>query len=230
MLFLLRFLRAVDPAPLWMSTVTVLLAVYGVVVVRMDPAGADSALAALLLWQMLSASRGFAVPAAAGHFDPILTRDKRWMIAVAHLAHSAGIVAVVWILIGVAEIWMGVRRPRALEPGRLAALAFVGAAAWSLSLGTARLVSGALWVATLVILAVTPLGLESYTTMTQRPGGLPQLLHALMLSMACPFLMIDVAIPMRAQVAAGLGIGALLMASLGVAFIVLRSYPLEPST
>ena len=74
MVTLVRFFQLVDPAPIWMSVLTVALAVYGVAIVWMDPPGADSALAALLLWQMLSASRGFATPASAGHFDPILTR------------------------------------------------------------------------------------------------------------------------------------------------------------
>lgn len=230
MAFLLRFFHIVDPAPAWMSALTAVLCLYGLLVVWMDRAGADSALAALLLWQMLSASRGFVVSARAGHFDPILTRRCRWQIALAHFAHSIGDVVVVWAVVALAELAMGVARPLALEPGRLAALAFVGACAWALSLGTMRLVSGALWVAALVVLAVTPLGLESYTAMTQRPEGLMQLLHAVVLSMLCPFLMIDVAVPMRLEVAASLAVGALVMVVAGVVFIATRSYPLEPST
>lgn len=230
MAFLLRFFHVIDPAPAWMSVLTAVLALYALAVVWMDPAGADSALAALLLWQMLGASRGFVAPARAGHFDPILTRERRWRIALAHLAHSTGNVAAIWVVVAIAELAMGVTRPLAFESGRLAAFAFVGACAWALSLGTTRLVSGALWIAALVVLAVTPLGLQSYTAMTQRPEGVTQLLHAVMLSMLCPFLMIDVALPMRMQVAASLAMGALVIVVSGVVFITTRSYPLEPST
>lgn len=227
---LLRFFHTVDAAPIWVWMITTTLAVYGVAVLGMDPQGADSALGALLLWQMLSASRGFAGPASAGHFDPILIRERRWRIALAHLAHSTGAVIAVWALVAVTELLTGVGRPLALEPGRLAALAFVSAGAWAVSLGTTRLVSGALWIGALVALAVTPLGLSSYASMTQRAAGPAQWLHALLLSMACPFLMIDVALPMREGVAAGLALGAALMASAGTAFIVRRDYPLEPSS
>lgn len=227
---LLRFLRVVDAAPIWMWVLTTTLAVYGLAVVWMDPPGADSALGALLMWQMLSASRGFAGPASAGHFDPILTRESRWRIAAAHLVHSTGAVIVVWAIVAVAELTVGIARPLALEPGRLAALAFVSAGAWALSLGTARLVSGALWIGGLLALAVTPLGLSTYTSMSQRAAGPAQWLHALLLSMACPFLMIDVSLPMRDGVAAGLAVGAVVLTSAGMSFIVRRNYPLEPSS
>ena len=229
MVRLVRFFQVVDPAPLWMSVLTVALAVYGVAVVWMDPPGADSALGALLLWQMLSASRGYRGPASAGHFDPILTREKRRRIAVAHLVHATGAVAAVWALVAAAEWWMGVQRSLALESGRVAAFAFVSAGAWALSLGTARLVSGALWIGALVVLAVTPLGLDAYAAMTHRPEGPVQLLQALTLSMICPFLMIDVALPMRVGVVAGLAAGAVGIAFVGMAYIGLRSYPLESS-
>ncbi len=227
---LLRFFHIVDATPIWMWLLATALAVYGVAVVWMDPPGADSALGALLLWQMLSASRGFAGPASAGHFDPILIRERRWRIAIAHFAHSTGPVITVWALVAVTELLMGVARPLALEPGRLAALAFVSAGAWALSLGTTRLVSGALWIGALVALAVTPIGLNAYASMTQRAAGPAQWLYALLLSMACPFLMIDVALPMREGVTAGLAIGAVVMTSAGMAFILRRNYPLEASS
>lgn len=227
MVFLLRFLRVVDPAPLWTRVIAAALAMYGVAVVWMDPRGADSVLAALLLWQMLSASRGFAAPASAGHFDPILVRDRRWRIAAAHLVHSTSSVIALWALVAAMELSMGAPRSLALEPGRLAAFAFVGTGAWMLSLGTVRLVSGALWIGALAVLAVTPLGLQAYAAMSHRPPGTIQWLQALLLSMLCPFLMVDVALPMRDQVATGLAVAAVLMASAGMAYIVKRSYPLE---
>lgn len=227
---ILRFFHVVDSAPIWTRVLTATLALYGAAVVWMDPSGADSALAALLLWQMLSASRGFAGLASAGHFDAILTRERRWRIALAHLAHSTGAVITVWAFVAMTEFLMGIVRPLAFEPGRLAALAFVSAGAWAFSLGTTRLVSGALWIGALLALAVTPIGLNTYTSMTQRAAGPAQWLHALLLSMACPFLMIDVALPMRDGVAAGLGVGALVMTAAGMAFIVRRNYPLEPSS
>jgi hypothetical protein len=228
MLTILRFIHLVDPPPVWMPALTVALGLYGVAVVWMDPAGADSALGALLLWQMLSASRGFAGPASAGHLDPILIRETRWRIAIAHLTHSTGPVIVVWTVVGAAELCMGVARPLAAEPGRLASLVFVGAAAWALSLGTTRLVSGALWIGALVVLAVTPLGLDAYIAMAHRPAGPEQFLYGLLLSMVCPFLMIGVTLPMREGIAGGLAVGSLVVMKAGVAYIVCRSYPLEP--
>lgn len=227
---LLRFFHIVAPPPVWMRLLTIAMAMYAIAVVWIDPPGADSALAALLLWQMLCASTGFAGPASAGHFDPILIREWRTRIALAHLIYSTRSVIAAWALVAAVEWWMGVPRPLALEPGRLAAFAFVGASAWALSLGSARLVSGALWLGALVVLAVTPLGLDAYASMSQHAGGPVQFVCALLLAMVCPFLMIDVAIPMRVAVAAGLVAGAAAMASAGVAYIVRRSYALEPST
>lgn len=226
----LRFFRVVDAAPIWIWVPTTALAAYGVAVVWMDPPGADSALGALLLWQMLAASRGFAGPASAGHFDPILIREKRGRVALAHFVHSTGAVLVVWAVVAVAELLMGTAHPLALEPGRLAALAFVSAGAWALSLGTARLVSGALWIGALLALAVTPLGLSTYTAMSQRAAGPAQWFHALVLSMACPFLMIDASLPMREGVALGLAVGAVVISVAGMAFIVRRNYALEASS
>lgn len=229
MLALIRFFHFVDGLPLWMWLMTVLLTAYGVLLLWMDPAGGDSALGALLLWQMLCASRGFVKPASAGHFDPILIREPRWRIAVAHFLHASAVVGVAWLVIAALEISVGTSRPRGVEPGRVAAFVFVSAASWALSLGAARLVGGALWIGVLLGLAVTPAGLTLYAAMADRHGGPLQLLHALALALVCPFVMIDVALPMREGVTIGLAIAAPVTFAIGASFIVRRSYPLEPS-
>lgn len=225
----LRFFRVVDAPPVWMRVATMTVVAYSVVVVWMDPQGSDSALAALLLWQMLSASRGFAKPAAAGHFDPVLIREGRLVIAGAHLVHAAAPMLAAWLLVAAIEFAVGGSLPRAIEPGRLAALLFVSAAVWALSLGAAPMVTGALWVAGLAGLAVTPLGLQAYSALFERPEGIAQQLHAVALAMVCPFLMIDVVLPMRAGVTWGLFGGSIVAAALGTLFIARRSYPLEPA-
>jgi hypothetical protein len=230
MLALIRFFHVVDGLPLWMWVMTALLSIYGVVLLWMDPNGADSALGALLLWQMLCASRGFVKPASAGYFDPILIHEPRWRIAIAHFVHASAAAGFAWALTGALELVLGASRPAAIEPGRLAAFLFVSAAAWAVSLGAPRLVGGALWIGVLVGLAVTPVGLKMFTAMTDRPEGPAQLLHALALALVCPFVMIDVALPMRPAVTAGLVIAVPLTFVLGASFIARRNYALESSS
>lgn len=225
----IRFFHVVDPVPVWMWTVTAVVAAYAAAVTWIDPSGADSALGALMLWQMLFASRGFARPAAAGHFDPMLVRNGRAWIAAAHFIYVVAPVSAVWVAVGMLEVAGGAGGVRAAEPGRLAAFAFLGAATWALSLGGPRLVTGALWIGGLGALAVTPLGVRLYASVLERPEGVMQAVAAFALTAACPFLMIDAAVPMRAAVTSALAATALLAAMSGMAYIVRRSYPLEPA-
>ena len=229
MVNLLRFFHTVDGLPAWMWLLTLVLTLYGAVLVWLDPAGADTALGTLLLWQMLVASRGFTSSAAAGHFDPLLVRERRSHIAIAHAAHATLVVALPWMVVGVIEVVRSTGSARAFEPGRVSAFAFVSAAAWALSLPIARLVAGSVWLALIIALATTNVGLEQYSLLLQRSEGFTQLAHALAFAIACPFVMLDDVMPMREEVAAGLAVMTIAAFAAGIGFIVRRDYPLEPS-
>ena len=225
----LRFIQAVDGPPLWMWVITVVVALYGIVVTWLDPAGAETALGMLFLWQMLCASRGFSAPALAGHYDPLLVRVSRWRIAVAHAAHATLIGVLAWILVGATELIRGSDRALAFEPARLAAFAFVSATSWALSLPGRRLVAGSIWLALIFGMAATKLGLEQYAILLQRPEGLGQFVHALGFTVVCPFVLLDRGLPMRAEVAASVSVLAAAATLAGALFIIRRNYPLEPS-
>ena len=225
----LRFLRVVDATPVWMTVVSLAVALYGLALTWIDRTGVDDALGMLLLWQMLAASRGFARAASARHFDPILVRTPRTSIAAAHgLRAVAGVIAV-WMAVGAVEALRGTMRPLAFEPGRLCALAFVSAGAWAMSLPAPRFLAGSLWLMIVVALAATRFGLERYAAMMSAPEGPAQVAQAVLFAWVCPFLLLESNQPARAILALALGAGAAASAACGVWYVSRRNYPLEPS-
>lgn len=225
----LRFLRVVDATPAWMSVLTVTIGAYGGVIVWIDPGSADSALGMLMLWQMLAASRGFVRPAAAGYFDPLLVRESRRAITMAHLIHAAAPVAMAWAALGAVEALRGAHAPLALEPGRISAFVFVSATAWTVSLPAPRLVTGSLWLALIVAAATTGFGIEQYAAMLSRPEGVSQTAHAIAFVFTCPFLMLEPVLPARAALGLALTAGAVASIACGAMYISRKSYPLEAS-
>lgn len=225
----LRFIHTVDGLPAWMGVITASVALYGVFLTWVDPGSADTALGMLLLWQMLCASRGFAVTAAAGHYDPLLVRERRSRIAIAHAVYAVAAGAMAWMLIAATELVRGGERALALEPARAGAFAFVSVASWALSLPGRRLVAGSLWLALIFGMAATKFGLEQYATLLQRPHGVEQFAHAFGFAVVCPFVLLDSEFPMRAEVAAAVTAVAAATAAGGIAFVVNRNYPLESS-
>ena len=229
MMSALRFIHTVDGMPVWMWLLTVAVAGYGLLLTWLDPAGADTALGMLLLWQMLCASRGFAPVASAGHFDPLLVRERRSRIAIAHAMHATSAGALAWALVGAAEWLRGSESPLAFEPGRMSAFAFVSAVAWALSLPGPRLVTGSIWIALVFGMAASRFGLDQYAALLQRQEGLAQFAHALAFAFLCPFVMLDAVMPRRETLAIVLFAGAVSAAVAGTLFIMRRDYPLEPS-
>lgn len=229
MTWTLRFLHAVDGLPAWMWLITGLVAAYGSALTWMDPRGAEDALGMLLLWQMLCASRGYAGHARAGHFDPVLIRRPRAAIALAHALLAIAPVSIAWALAGVTELARGESGARAFEHGRLAAFMFVGCTAWAVSLPAPRLIIGSLWVATIVAAATTRVGLEQYGDLLARPAGALQFVHALAVTMVCPFVMLGSPLPQRFEVSIALVLLAAAAIAAGMLFIARRQYALEPA-
>ena len=225
----LRFIHTVDGMPAWMWVISLVVAGYGLLLTWLDPAGAETALGMLLLWQMLCASRGFAPAASAGHFDPLLVRERRSRIAIAHAIHAISPGALAWALVGMAEWARGSDSALAFEAGRMSALAFVSAVAWALSLPGARLVTGSIWIALVFGMAASRFGLEQYAALLQGQEGLAQFAHAVGFAVLCPFVMLDTVLPMRQAVAAVLFAGAVSAMAAGGLFIMRRDYPLESS-
>ena len=225
---ILRFFLAADPMPAWLGVLTALIGSYVIVSTALNPGGIDDGLATLVLWQMFCASRGFARHAGAGHFDTALVRWPRARVAAAHLMHSVWPVMVLWFRIAGVEAASARRYPVALEPGRVSALIFVSVMAWSLSLATGRLVTGALWLLLIVAAATTRLGTEQYTAMLSRPdAGMAQMLHAAALTVVCPFLLIGDHLPTRGGVTSVVIAASMTALTAGVAYVRRRNYPLE---
>lgn len=225
---IVRFFRAVDPMPSWLAVLTAAVGLYAAGIAVSNPGGVDEALAMLLLWQMLCASTGFVRHASAGHFDPALVRWPRTAVAAGHAMHSMWIVIVLWLAIAALEAVRSQRLPLALEPGRLAALIFVSATAWGISLPSARLITGSLWLTLIVASATTRLGAEQYAAMLARPdGSAAQLLHAAAIALVCPFLLLGDHIPPRAGTASVLIAATFAALAAGVFYIHRRDYPLE---
>ncbi|MDQ3070068.1 MAG: hypothetical protein M3R55_10105 [Acidobacteriota bacterium] len=228
----MRFFRVVDPLPRWMVVLTLPVSAYAAGMIWIDAANADEGLAMLLLWQMLCASKGFARAARLGQFDPVLVRFTRAQVACAHGIWATLPVSVLWAALAALEAvrWPGTL-PAALEPGRVAALAFTSAASWALSVPGSRLVTGSLWLVVIIAAATTRVGLDQYSAMLSREGEpAAQVLHALALVIVCPFLMIGNHVPARLATAGALVVCAAAAAACGVLFVQRRQYVLEPGT
>lgn len=224
----LRFFQAAAPVPAWLALLTVGIGLYAAAVTAINPSGGDEALATLLLWQMFCASTGFSKYAAAGHFDVVLVRWPRGRVAAVHAWHSVWPVMTLWAVIAIVEAASARRMPLALEPGRLAALAFVSFATWSLSLPGSRLVAGAVWLLLIMVAATTRLGAEQYAAMLARAdGGFTELLHAAALTIVCPFLLIGDHLPARAAVTSIVALLAAGALGAGMAYVRRRDFPLE---
>ncbi|MDQ3169772.1 MAG: hypothetical protein M3Q55_06515 [Acidobacteriota bacterium] len=225
----LRFIHTVDGLPAWMCVITAIVALYAVFLTWLDPSGADTALGMLCLWQMLCTSRGFAAPASAGHYDPLLVREPRWRIAIAHAVHATLAGALAWALVGATELIRGGAGALAFEPARVGAFAFVSAVSWALSLPGRRLVAGSIWLTLIFGMAATKIGLEQYAMLLQRADGSALFVHALGFAVVCPFVLLDNEFPMQAEVSGAVSVIAAAAIAAGVAFVVRRDYPLESS-
>jgi hypothetical protein len=113
----------------------------------------DECYALALVFQMFAASTAFRERAVRGHFDLLLTRAPRALVAAAHLAVSIAPGLLVWMVV-VAADGAGLHRvPTGLRAPPLVALSCVSLIAWAAGLVLPRYGAGLLWLATIVIIA-----------------------------------------------------------------------------
>ena len=230
MTWLLRFFRVTAARPVWMLALLTALGLYAGAITAVDVRSVDEALAMLLLSQMFSASAGFRQPAAAGHFAPALVRFDRARVAVAHAMHAIWPVTALWAAVGVIDAIAHGGTPLAVEPGRLAAFAFVSLASWAFGLPAPRLLTGALWLGVIVASVTSRCGPGQYAAMLNRAdGSIAELLHATALAVVCPFIMMGDHMPPRDGITITLAIASAVAAAAGVLYVARRDYPLEAS-
>ena len=108
----------------------------------------------LLLCQSFSASTGYATRARRGHFDLLLAgRQSRVRFALTHAVMSTVLGFTAWLAISVLDaLSAGGRFPLGLTPRAVAALVYISALAWALSVPFSKYSAGVLWlVGTLVL-------------------------------------------------------------------------------
>jgi len=111
----------------------------------------------LLLCQSFSASTGYAPRARRGHFDQLLAgRSSRIRFALTHAAMSTALGIIVWLAISLLDaLSAGGRFPLGLMPRAVAALVYISALAWALSVPFSRYSAGVLWLVSAVALAAS---------------------------------------------------------------------------
>src|SRR5688572_12273067 len=108
-IYLVRFFRAVPPAPPLMGIAFTVATAIAATSVFADPDNARRALTPLLLLQLFACSSGFMIPARRGHYDMVLTSgESRLTIASVHWMMS--------LLPGVSG-WLAVSGVEALVTG-----------------------------------------------------------------------------------------------------------------
>jgi len=113
----------------------------------------DECYALALVFQMFAASTAFRERAVRGHFDLLLTRTPRALVASAHLAVSIAPGVLVWTLVLALDGAAVHRIPTGLRAPPLVALMCVSLIAWSAGLVLPRYGAGLLWLSSIVIIA-----------------------------------------------------------------------------
>jgi len=111
----------------------------------------------LLLCQSFSAATGYAPRARRGHFDQVLAgRSSRVRFAVTHAVMSTALGIIVWLAISLLDALSGGGRfPLGLMPRAVAALVYISALAWALSVPFSKYTAGVLWLVGAVALAAS---------------------------------------------------------------------------
>jgi hypothetical protein len=226
-----RFFLTVLPPPLWIQAAFALTALVGVVTLILNPRDPDSALANILIVQILATSSGFAAAASRGYVDPLLVSGgSRVSVALGHAFATAlpGLVALACVLI--TALWLGgIAVERTFAPQRLAAIFIVSGCGWAIGLPLPRLVGGALWMAFFMGIMLSGAGLMAGVwLLDQGPANVGMILLMGVASVACPFLLLGD----QPGPANGWSIGlAVALASgvmaCGVRYVVRRDYVLK---
>ena len=226
----IRFFLAVMPAPAWILAGFVAVVLLGAWTIALNPRNVDSALACVLLLQVLSASSGYGPAAARGWLDPLLVSGRsRWSIALGSAIAAALPGLAAWGAILVAAIYAGPDAiARAFAANRFAALLIVSGGAWAFGLRLPRLAGGALWMMAMIGLALTHAALPRFVEILDRPEGVSQLLLTAAACGVWPLLLLgddpgprDPLVVVLSLAAAAVPIG------LAVRHVVNRDYTLE---
>lgn len=194
-----------------------------------DPPQFGQAPALALFLQMFSAAAGYRDRLRRGHFDAILTAQRRRLrIAAAHGALSVAPGVVLWIVLAAVEVAL-VRPgwPTTLTPSGLAAVTIVSVVAWAIAVVAGRHSAGAIWIAVLfVLLSIGRIEQLRYAFLTADTSWLPAARQAAA-AMLCPFFLLAErgAMTIRAFVLLSAAIAAIWLAA--AALVARCDAPLE---
>jgi hypothetical protein len=192
-----QFFAIVQPPPVAIAAVALLVLAYGVYLTRLNPASIDDVAGMMLFLQVFAASTGYRDRLRRGHFDAILVaRPRRASIAWAHWLISIGPGLAIWLTVAALD---AVARPHhwptVLTSAWLVTFFYVSTAAWAATLPFTRLAGGALWV--IVLFALGPSGGLAKLTDVFKAGGGTWMAGAQQAGVAlvCPFLLVGTAVP-----------------------------------
>jgi hypothetical protein len=168
----IQYFWTVTRPPASVFVAAVLLFLYATFLAANSPGEFGEILGLTLAGQALVASTGYRERLVRGHFDPILAgRRSRIGVALAHAALSIVPGLTFWLAIGLLEHSIHLRHPLAFAAGPVAALLYVSAVVWTVSLVLGPNTGGVLWMAVLLTLAAAQrIHLLSEAYGTSRPG------------------------------------------------------------
>ncbi len=150
---LITFFRVVPPVPPWMTATLAITAVVCGTLLATGMTGPGEALAPVLLLHTLAASSGFAVPAARGHYDLLLTGgESRLRIGLAHWAASIAPGVSAWLGVAAVEGFVNGGFPHvSLASGTVVAVLLMSTLAWGATVPWPRMTGGILWLLVAVL-------------------------------------------------------------------------------
>ena len=186
---MVKYFLAVRVCPSHALAVLVVITLFALVTVWLNPQELDSGLGLLLFAQMFLASSGFAIRARRGHFDPLLVHGTdRVATLAAHWCASIAPGLSAWVIVSLAGLCLGSPAAgSALAGVRMVALLMVSAVAWSAGFLLPRGAAGAMWVGMLVAFLIRHADLLPAMT---TPGKAVTILRHGATLLACPFLLI----------------------------------------
>jgi hypothetical protein len=217
------YVHAATPVRIYFRVALAVVLLFGVWLAATGN-GSDTALVCLLVIQMFAVSTGFRAHATRGHYDPLLTRLPRWMLALAHAASASSPGALAWIGIAMAQV-ASARSVRvlALSPASLTAFFLVSIVAWSISVPLGPLTGGSLWLAAAVAAVLNGGAMKLFGLV--RTGADTSFPVRLLVAMAFPPFLVSSSFG-RAELSALLAIGTLFLLS-ACAYVGGSSFPLR---
>lgn len=188
----LRFFALVVRPPPAILAASLAIAGGGIYWALVDPPQFGQAAALALFFQMFSAATGYRDRLRRGHFDAILTAQRRRLrIAAAHGVVSVAPGMVLWAVLAVIEAAL-IRQgwPSTLTSSGLAAVAIVSVVAWAIAVVAGRHSAGAIWIAALfVLVSIGRIEQLRYAFLTADMSWLPAARQAAA-AILCPFFLL----------------------------------------